>query len=98
MTSSKKKRGIFYRRDNFDFEKTIEKALECVEVKVGRLFIDKIDKKPYLRKVTIRTECGAHFRMVVGKQELIKGFQMFCILIKARYVAAIKANKKGVKK
>lgn len=81
----------------FDFEGMITKSLETAGVPIGKLFIDKVNNKPFLRKITIRTSEGKHFRMVIGKQELVQGHQMFCAILKAKYLQALKLPDKVVK-
>lgn len=73
-----------------DFEQLINKALERAEVPLSKLFIDRVDKKTYLRKLTVRTKEGKHFRIVIGKDELMNGYEMFVVMLKAKYKEALK--------
>jgi hypothetical protein len=90
--SKKQSNGKYYYRGQLqvDFEKLILKALERAEVPLSKLFIDRVDKKPYLRKLTVRTKEGKHFRMVIGKDELLNSYEMFVVLLKAKYKEALK--------
>ena len=40
--------------------------------------------------MTVRTTEGKHFRMVIGKQELMTGHEMFLAILKAKYLQALK--------
>lgn len=87
-STTKKKRHNY--NPQLDFELLINRALKQAEIPISKLFIDKVENKSFLRKMTVRTAEGKHFRMVIGRQELITGFEMFCAILKAKYKEALK--------
>ena len=73
------------RRKEPTFEDLISEALKRADIATRIITIDKIENKPFLRHISIRTISKHNIKFTIGKQELLNGFEMFIALLKLKY-------------